>query len=125
MPWVIENGALTDGRYILCLHHLPGAAEPTEEECAAVLAGVVGALNGQPAALRDVDCSRCRGGGCEWCHNSGRAHVLMPAHDANELDAVVHLLAIEDDCLTPAEAVQALMDELTDLREQIAAKESA
>jgi hypothetical protein len=125
MTYRIENGTITDGRRIVCVHYLPGCAPPSEDEEAAGLREVVGVLNGQAASFRDVDCSRCRGGGCEWCHNSGRAHVLMTAHDANELDSVVHLLAIEDDCITPTEAVQTMMDELTDLREQIAAKENA
>lgn len=26
----------------------------------------------------DQDCPRCRGGGCEWCKNTGRASGLRP-----------------------------------------------
>ena len=60
----------------------------------------------------DVDCSRCRGGGCEWCCNTGRKSVLMLASDADDLDAVVHILGIEDSEMTPAEAVTMLVADL-------------
>ena len=25
----------------------------------------------------DTDCPRCRGGGCEWCHNTGKHPVTV------------------------------------------------
>src|ERR1700691_3548269 len=48
------------------------------------------------ANASDPDCERCRGGGCEWCHNTGKRMILMPLSDANDLDAVVRALGIED-----------------------------
>lgn len=60
----------------------------------------------------DADCPRCRGGGCERCRNTGRRMVEMPLSDANDLDAVVHELCIEDSDVTPAEAVRALKSKL-------------
>lgn len=30
----------------------------------------------------DPDCERCRGGGCEWCHNTGRS-IERRLHDAD------------------------------------------
>lgn len=41
---------------------------------------------------------------------SDRATVQMPIEDANNLDAVVHELGIEDSFTTPAEAVRELKD---------------
>lgn len=67
----------------------------------------------------DPDCSRCRGGGCEWCSNTGKAMVLMPASDANDLDAVVHALRIEDSDTSPAEAVAELHAEIERLRARV------
>jgi hypothetical protein len=97
---------------------LPAGTSTPEFE--AKVDAIVEKARAKTTDLPDPDCQKCRGGGCDWCHNTGRSHVLMTAQDANDLDAVVRLLAIEDDCLTPAEAVQAMIDELTDLREQIA-----
>lgn len=65
----------------------------------------------------DLDCPRCRGGGCEWCQNTGKRMVLMPLSDANNLDAVVHELEIEDSDTTPAEAVKELKAEIERLRD--------
>ena len=64
----------------------------------------------------DLDCPRCRGGGCEECDNTGRRMVKMPLSDVNDLDAVVHVLGIEDSDTTPAEAVKELHAEIERLR---------
>jgi hypothetical protein len=42
--------------------------------------------------------------------------IEMPLSDVNNLDAVVHALAIEDSDVTPAEAIAALHDEIIRLR---------
>ena len=68
------------------------------------------------ATSTDSDCERCRGGGCEWCHNTGKRMILMPLSDVNDLDAVVHALGIEDSDTTPAEAVAELHAEIERLR---------
>jgi hypothetical protein len=47
-------------------------------------------------------------------------HVLMPQSDANDLDAVVHELGIEDGDKTPAEAVRELREQLTKARSDAA-----
>jgi hypothetical protein len=44
------------------------------------------------------------------------ASVLIPLSDANDLDAVVHALGIEDSNTTPAEAVEELQAEIERLR---------
>lgn len=44
------------------------------------------------------------------------AEILMPLSDANDLDAVVHELGIEDSDTTPAEAVRELKAEIERLR---------
>ncbi len=76
----------------------------------------VAALAG--GAEPDDDCPRCRGGGCEWCHNTGKHHILMPLSDANDLDAVVHVLGIEDSDTTPAEVVAELKAEIERVRKE-------
>lgn len=76
-------------------------------------------------AVLDPDCARCRGGGCDWCHNTGRRHVLMPASDADELDHVVHVLGIEDSDTTPAVAVSELLVEIDRLGAEIDALRAA
>jgi hypothetical protein len=43
--------------------------------------------------------------------------MKMTKRDADDLDAIVHLLAIEDDCITPVEAIQAMIGEIEILRE--------
>jgi hypothetical protein len=48
------------------------------------------------------------------------ASVLIPLSDANDLDAVVHALGIEDSNTTPAEAVEELQAEIERLRARIA-----
>lgn len=58
MLWVIENGHITDGRRVVCVHYLPGCAPPSEDEEAAVLAGVVGALNGAQAMREALQSAR-------------------------------------------------------------------
>jgi hypothetical protein len=45
--------------------------------------------------------------------------VPMSQSDANDLDAVVHALGIEDSDTTPAEAVAELHAEITRLRDEI------
>jgi hypothetical protein len=67
----------------------------------------------------DTDCQRCRGGGCDWCGNTGHARILMPLSDANDLDAVIHALGIEDSDTTPAEAVAELHTEIERLRARV------
>lgn len=74
----------------------------------------------QTVVKSDDDCPRCRGGGCEWCENTGKQMVRMPLSDANDLDAVVHELCIEDSDVTPIEAVRALRADLAAAREEIA-----
>lgn len=31
----------------------------------------------KPETTKDEDCPRCRGGGCEWCHNTGRRNLKL------------------------------------------------
>jgi hypothetical protein len=47
-------------------------------------------------------------------------HVFMPQSDANDLDAVVHELGIEDSGKTPAEAVRELHEQLAKARSDAA-----
>lgn len=75
--------------------------------------------------VTDPDCQRCRGGGCEWCGNTGRARIFIPVSDANDLDAVVHALGIEDSDTTPAEAVADLHAEIDRLRARVKELEDA
>lgn len=102
-----------------------GAAEYIRADLVAAKDAEIARLRAAVTPDADLDCHRCRGDGCEECDNTGRRMVKIPLSDANNLDAVVHALGIEDSDTTPAEAVAELHARIECLESQLARSDAA